>query len=152
MHQKIVASTVNPSLASCQKSFPVKLRLCFTIYTNPKFVSHFRSFFSYERDVSWFWRKCTLVQGCQIISDQKLPIWVFFEGPWNGKCYVFWSLVIFYNHRVYLIGIWYIFRPLWYIVPKKIWQPCVWSCFPQSFQAIYVTRFSTNHSRLDGGF
>jgi hypothetical protein len=25
---------------------------------------------------------------------------------------------------LWLMGTWYIFPPLWYIVPRKIWQPC----------------------------
>jgi hypothetical protein len=26
----------------------------------------------------------------------KLPIWVYFGGPWNGKCcYIFWSFGIY---------------------------------------------------------
>jgi hypothetical protein len=24
-----------------------------------------------------------------------------------------------------LVAIWYIFLPLWYILPRKIWQPCL---------------------------
>jgi hypothetical protein len=42
------------------------------------------------------------------------PIWVYFGGPWNGKC--FWSFGIFYDNWVYyvwafgnLVVIWYIF-------------------------------------------
>jgi hypothetical protein len=31
---------------------------------------------------------------------------------------------IFYGHLVYFVVIWYIFSHRWYIVPRKIWQPC----------------------------
>jgi hypothetical protein len=48
----------------------------------------------------------------------KIPIWVYFGGPWNGKFWyicIFWSFGIFYDHWVYFwafvnsVVIWYIF-------------------------------------------
>jgi hypothetical protein len=35
---------------------------------------------------------------------------------------------IFYGHLIYFLAIWYIvwlFGLFWYIVPRKIWQPCL---------------------------
>jgi hypothetical protein len=38
----------------------------------------------------------------------KIPIWVNFGGPWNGKCwYVFWPFGIFYGHLVQFMAVWY---------------------------------------------
>jgi hypothetical protein len=37
----------------------------------------------------------------------KIPIWIYFGGPWNGKCcYIVWSYIhiLFYNHWVYFMG------------------------------------------------
>jgi hypothetical protein len=66
-------------------------------------------------------------------------------GPWNGKgwfTYVtairnmlrsfdWWTFGIFYGHLVcftvilvYFIILLVFFRPFWYVVPRKIWQPC----------------------------
>jgi hypothetical protein len=37
-----------------------------------------------------------MVARCFIFS-QKIPIWEYFGGPWNGKCcYIFWLFGIFY--------------------------------------------------------
>jgi hypothetical protein len=44
---------------------------------------------------------------------------VYFTDIWS----IFRPLGVFYGHLVYFV-IWYI-SPLWYIVPRKIWQP--WS-------------------------
>jgi hypothetical protein len=42
----------------------------------------------------------------------KIPIWVYFEGHWNAKCwYNLWTLGIFYCHLVYDMALWYIFWP-----------------------------------------
>jgi hypothetical protein len=32
---------------------------------------------------------------------------------------ILWQFGIFYGHLVY-------FSPFWYVVPRKIWQPCTW--------------------------
>jgi hypothetical protein len=38
-----------------------------------------------------------------------IPILVYFEGPWNGKCwYILWQVGLFYGHWVYLVAIWFI--------------------------------------------
>jgi hypothetical protein len=33
-------------------------------------------------------------------------------------------IVIFYGHLVHFVDIWYVFPRFWYVVPRKIWQPC----------------------------
>jgi hypothetical protein len=51
---------------------------------------------------------------------------VYFVVIW----YILWSFGIFCGHLVYFVVIWYIlwlfgiFSPFWYVVPRKIWQPC----------------------------
>jgi hypothetical protein len=36
-----------------------------------------------------------------LFSNQKIPIWVNFGGPWNGKCwYILRPFDIFYVHLV----------------------------------------------------
>jgi hypothetical protein len=45
-----------------------------------------------------------------LFSNSKIPIWVNFGGPLNGKgWYVLRSVGIFYNRLVYVMAIWYIF-------------------------------------------
>jgi hypothetical protein len=39
---------------------------------------------------------------------------VYFKAVW----YILWQYGIFYSYLVY------IFSPFWYVVPRKIWQPC----------------------------
>jgi hypothetical protein len=31
---------------------------------------------------------------------------------------------LFYGHLVQFVVIWYLFYPFWYVVLRKIWQPC----------------------------
>jgi hypothetical protein len=39
-----------------------------------------------------------------IFSYQKIPIWVYFGGPWNGKCWhILWPFVLFDDRSVYLM-------------------------------------------------
>jgi hypothetical protein len=54
-----------------------------------------------------------------------------FGGSCNGKCwYIFLPFGILYGHLVNFVTIWYIlwsfgtFFSFWYVVPRKIWQPC----------------------------
>jgi hypothetical protein len=47
-----------------------------------------------------------------------------FGGSCNGRRYILWPFGIFYCHLVDFVVIWYIF-PFWYVVPRKIWQPCL---------------------------
>jgi hypothetical protein len=45
----------------------------------------------------------------------KIPIWVYFGGPWNGKCwYVLCPFGIFYGHVVHAMVM------FWYISPKNL--------------------------------
>jgi hypothetical protein len=51
------------------------------------------------------------------VFEPKIPIWVNFGGPWNGKCG--------YDHLEYISTIWYylwpfcIFLTFWYVWTKK---------------------------------
>jgi hypothetical protein len=61
----------------------------------------------------------------------KVPIWLNFGGSYMEH------VGIFYGHFVYFTAIWYtlwpyvtyilwlfgIFFPFWYVSPRKIWQP-----------------------------
>jgi hypothetical protein len=44
--------------------------------------------------------------------------------------YILWPFRLFYGLLVYFVDIWWILRlfgifpPFWYVVPRKIWQPC----------------------------
>jgi hypothetical protein len=65
-----------------------------------------------------------------LFSNQKIPIWVNFGGPYIGKClYILWPLGISYGDLGYFMIIWYIlysfgtFFRFWCHVPRKIWQP-----------------------------
>jgi hypothetical protein len=67
-------------------------------------------------------------QGCQMVYfyTKTIPIWGYFSGTWNGKCWhILLPFVIFYVHLAYFMAIWY---SLWqfgiYFGPRKIWQPC----------------------------
>jgi hypothetical protein len=65
-----------------------------------------------------------------LFSNQK-TVWVNFERVLQRK--KIWSILmpfgIFYGHLVYFMAIWYILWPfgilfpVWYVVPRKIWQP-----------------------------
>jgi hypothetical protein len=38
----------------------------------------------------------------------KLPIWVYFGGSWNGKCwYILWPFGIFNSHMACFMAVWY---------------------------------------------
>jgi hypothetical protein len=57
------------------------------------------------------------------ISYQKIPIWVNFGGPWNGKrWYILWPFGIVYCHWVWIMAVWYSFCPFgtfWYVCTEK---------------------------------
>jgi hypothetical protein len=50
------------------------------------------------------------------VFKPKIPIWVNFGGPWNGKmllyfmtiCNILWRFGLFYGDLVYFMAIWYI--------------------------------------------
>jgi hypothetical protein len=51
------------------------------------------------------------------ILRPKIPIWVYFGGPWNGKCwYILRSFDIIYDNLVKYMAVWYSF---WYVWTKK---------------------------------
>jgi hypothetical protein len=55
--------------------------------------------------------------------------WTFGLLCSNLVCFTaIWSILrpfdIFYDHLLYFVVIWYIFPPVWYVVPRNIWQPC----------------------------
>jgi hypothetical protein len=39
--------------------------------------------------------------------------------------YILWPFGIFCGRLVYFMVIWYIFFTFWYVVTRKIWQPCL---------------------------
>jgi hypothetical protein len=79
----------------------------------------------------WKLRKTMSRVARRFIFVPKIPIWVYFGGPWNGECWcILWTFGQFYRQMIYFITIWYTyFVVLWYISPvlkycsKKIWQP-----------------------------
>jgi hypothetical protein len=64
-------------------------------------------------------------------SNKKCQFWVNFKGPCSWRCWYFlWPLGLC-NVTSILFGIlcgfkmpFSIFSPFWYVVPRKIWQPC----------------------------
>jgi hypothetical protein len=61
-----------------------------------------------------------------LILRPKIPIWVYFGGPWNGKCwYILWPFGIIYDHLVNYMAVWYcmwsfgILFPFWYAWTMK---------------------------------
>jgi hypothetical protein len=71
-------------------------------------------------------------QGCQMVYFQtKNQNLGNFLGSCNGRCCIFmnnWSILQpfgkLYGHLVQFVVIWYISPRFWYVVPRKIWQPC----------------------------
>jgi hypothetical protein len=60
-----------------------------------------------------------------LIFRPKIAIWVDFGRSCSGRCWCnLWTFGLFYGHLIFSMDIWYIFPPFWYIVPRKIWQPC----------------------------
>jgi hypothetical protein len=73
----------------------------------------------------------------KVYLHTKIPIWVYFGGPCNEKCwyifgplvyftvipYILWSFGMFHGHLVYYILVY--FLAIWYVAPRKIWQPCL---------------------------
>jgi hypothetical protein len=67
-----------------------------------------------------------------IFSNQKKNIlnnfWSVLEWKmlyFMSNWYILCSFGTFYVHLAYLLVIWYLdFFPFWYVVPRKIWQPC----------------------------
>jgi hypothetical protein len=94
------------------------------------------------------WRRQYLsvcVMGARwFIFIPKIPIWVYFGGPWYGKCwYILWPFGIFKSFRGYL---WPLGTVCGYLVyfscfgtfgPRKIWQP--WSVLALGAWRIMLT-------------
>jgi hypothetical protein len=64
------------------------------------------------------------------IFKPKIPTWVNFGRSCNGRCWYFlWPFCLFYGQTLSgtfdtFCGLLVHFFPFWYVVPKKIWQPC----------------------------
>jgi hypothetical protein len=63
------------------------------------------------------------------ILKPKIPVWVNFGGSRNERCLsILLPFGLFYGHLVCFKVIWYILwlfgivPPFWYVVPRKIWQ------------------------------
>jgi hypothetical protein len=70
---------------------------------------------------------CTL--GCRaarwFVFKPKIQIWVSFGGSCNRKSWcILWALGLFYGHWKIFCGHSVYFVVVWYVVPRKIWQPC----------------------------
>jgi hypothetical protein len=53
-----------------------------------------------------------------LFSKQKYQFWVNLGGSCNVRCwYILWPFGIFSTVLGY-------FHPFWYVMPRKIWQPC----------------------------
>jgi hypothetical protein len=70
---------------------------------------------------------CSLQQSCRMV--RKIPLWVYFAGPWNVKC---WYMIVLAKLKYFreiwyilwkFVVIWNIFSLFGYVVPRKIWQP-----------------------------
>jgi hypothetical protein len=69
----------------------------------------------------------------RIVHSQVIPFWVNFVGSCIRRCwYILWLFGIFCCQLMNLMAICYIlcsfdtYFPFWYIVPRQIWQPCLW--------------------------
>jgi hypothetical protein len=61
------------------------------------------------------------------IFDPKIPIWIYFGGPWNGTCWHFlWPLGTFYGHLVYYEAIWYIMGPFGILWGHLVYYGAIW--------------------------
>jgi hypothetical protein len=87
-----------------------------------------------------FFKKKPRGHGCQLFlfHKPKIPIWVKFCKALEWRMLVcFEPFGIFYGHLVYFMAnwlFWYISPPFWYIVSRKIWQPCAWYQKPSTGQ------------------
>jgi hypothetical protein len=66
------------------------------------------------------------------ISRPKVLVWVYFGGPWNGKCwYIFWPLGIIYdNLYMYLQPFGVVCGPLVYIFRIGMFGPTKYLATP----------------------
>jgi hypothetical protein len=111
----------------------VKSRRVGAVQSNPLYLLLLLLWTAESRVASWF------------IFKLKIPIWVYFWGPYIGKCwYILWTLRIFYKHFGNLVTIWYIscwwgtFFRFWNHAPRKIWQP--WPKVPRCRRSLGKVR------------
>jgi hypothetical protein len=87
-----------------------------------------------------------------IFFKPRIPIWQILEGLSKEGVGLFYSHLVYFmaigvfcGHLVYLMVIWYTFSTLWYVVPRKIWQP-----WEQSVPASSITasRLMLHHSKF----
>jgi hypothetical protein len=97
-------------------------------------VEHFSSRKSQKLFFHHFYDFLTSDRGCQMVYCQTKnssldTFWRVLQ--WKMLMYFkdIWSILlpfdIFYDHLVYFVVIWLVFSPFWYIIQRKIWQPCV---------------------------
>jgi hypothetical protein len=67
-----------------------------------------------------------LGKSCRVLQPK---LWVFFKAVWSTLR----TFGTFCGHLVYFMAIRKIFFPFWYIVPRKIWQPCLTSLALEKF-------------------
>jgi hypothetical protein len=89
-----------------------------------------RSIYTIQQIVSYHAILTDRITRCFIFMP-IIPMWAYFGVPWHGKCwYMLWPLRILsdiwyiLSAFVNFVIIWYIFSPIWYIIPRKIWHPC----------------------------
>jgi hypothetical protein len=59
-----------------------------------------------------------------IVFKPKIQIWVNFEGLAMEDDGIFYGLLVRFTVLFILYANLVYFSPLWYFVPRKIWQPC----------------------------
>jgi hypothetical protein len=88
------------------------------------------------------------------IFRPKIEIWINLGGSCNRRCwYILLTFGIFYGHLKYFMDIWYSLCEFgiwcWYIVPRKIWQPCSrYDCRIIHSRLIYEPTIKINVCRL----
>jgi hypothetical protein len=73
------------------------------------------------------WRRGTSVARWFIFKP-KILIWVNLGRPCSGRFWYFYVRFVYFTAKWYILwsfGTFGIFFPFWYVVPRKIWQPCV---------------------------
>jgi hypothetical protein len=74
---------------------------------------------------------------CTAIWNILWPVCIF-----CGQLVHFVAIWFFGGHLVYFIVSWYIFSRFWYVVSRKIWQPC-----PRAFSRIQFSATIMTFSR-----
>jgi hypothetical protein len=96
-----------------------------------KYYCEGRNAFAIYKYIRYPWVPLSSKVARWLYFKPKIQIWVNFVGYCNGRCwYSLRPFGIFYNHLLYIMAILYIFwlfgifPPFWYVVARKIWQPC----------------------------